>query len=327
MTAARGGPVGKMRARLAMSAAAVVVLAMAVAGCGGGGGEGGGSGELSDAEFIVGSKEFTEQLVLGEMTKLVLEDAGASVEDQVGMAGTDATRQALVSGEMDLYWEYTGTGWINYLGNTDPIPGREEQFEAVAEQDLEENDVHWLAPPAPANNTFAVVVRSEAQEDLGVETLSDVGDLINEQPEATTFCTDSEFASRDDALPGLEETYGYEFPDANIQTVAIGVIPSAVDEGDLCNFGVMQSTDGRIAALDLAVLEDDENFFPLYNPALTMRQETFEEHGEQLEDLFVPVSEALTTETLQTLNAAVDVDGEDPASVAEDWLGEEGFIE
>jgi osmoprotectant transport system substrate-binding protein len=313
-----------MRTRVSVSVAAVLVSALVVAGCGGGGGEG--SGELSGTEFIVGSKEFTEQLILGEMTRVILEDAGASVEDQIGMAGTDATRQALVSGEMDMYWEYTGTGWINYLGNTDPIPDRQEQFEAVAEADLEENSIKWLAPPAPANNTFAIVVRSEAQEDLGVENLSDMGDLISERPEAATFCTDSEFASRDDALPGLEETYGYEFPDENIQTVAIGVIPSAVDEGDLCNFGVMQSTDGRIAALDLAVLEDDEGFFPLYNPALTMRQETFEEN-EQLEDLFVPLSEKLTTETLQTLNAAVDVDGEDPADVAEEWLREEGFIE
>jgi osmoprotectant transport system substrate-binding protein len=316
--------VRSMRTRVSVSVAAVLVSALVVAGCGGGGGEG--SGELSGTEFIVGSKEFTEQLILGEMTRVILEDAGASVEDQIGMAGTDATRQALVSGEMDMYWEYTGTGWINYLGNTDPIPDRQEQFEAVAEADLEENSIKWLAPPAPANNTFAIVVRSEAQEDLGVENLSDMGDLISERPEAATFCTDSEFASRDDALPGLEETYGYEFPDENIQTVAIGVIPSAVDEGDLCNFGVMQSTDGRIAALDLAVLEDDEGFFPLYNPALTMRQETFEEN-EQLEDLFVPLSEKLTTETLQTLNAAVDVDGEDPADVAEEWLREEGFIE
>lgn len=324
MKAAEGGRVRAMRMGIS-GLAAVFVSVLVVAGCGGGGG-GEGSGELSGAEFIVGSKEFTEQLILGEMTRVVLEDAGASVEDQIGMAGTDATRQALLSGEMDMYWEYTGTGWINYLGNTDPIPDRQEQFEAVAEADLEENGVKWLAPPAPANNTFAIVVSSEARDDLGVESLSDMGGLISERPEAATFCTDAEFASRDDALPGLEETYGYEFPDEAIQTVAIGVIPGAVAEGNPCNFGVMQSTDGRIEALDLTVIEDDENFFPLYNPALTMRQETFEEY-EQLEDLFVPVSEALTTETLQTLNAAVDVNGEDPADVAEEWLTEEGFVE
>lgn len=84
-----------------------MALALVAAGCGGGGSEGSGLGELSGEELIVGSKDFTEQLILGEMTRLLLEDAGASVQDQIGMAGTDATRQALLSGEIDMYWEYT----------------------------------------------------------------------------------------------------------------------------------------------------------------------------------------------------------------------------
>lgn len=314
------------RTRFAGLMTTVLALAVIVGGCGGGGGESGsGSEGLSGAEFIVGSKDFTEQLVLGNMTKLLLEDAGASVEDQIGMAGTNATRQALVNGDIDMYWEYTGTGWINHLGNTEPIEGRQKQFEEVAETDLEENNVKWLSPPAPANNTFAIVASSETYEELGVENLSDMGQLIEERPEEATFCTDSEFASRDDALPGLEETYGYQFPDENVKTLAIGVIPDAVDKGDLCNFGVMQATDGRIPALDLETLDDDENFFPLYNPALTVRQDKFQEN-QQLTELFAPITEQLTTETLQNLNSAVDVEGEDPADVAEEWLQEEGFV-
>jgi osmoprotectant transport system substrate-binding protein len=305
---------------------AFLALAVVVAGCGGGGSGGSGSEELSGAEFIVGSKDFTEQLVLGNITKLLLEDAGASVEDQIGTAGTNATRQALLNGDIDMYWEYTGTGWINLLGHTDPITGRQKQFEAVAKEDLEKNDVEWLSPPAPANNTFTIVASSETYEDLGVKKLSDMGQLINEQPGEATLCTDSEFASRDDALPGLEESYGYQFPGDSIKTVAIGVIPSAVDKSEPCNFGVMQATDGRIQALDLKVIEDDENFFPLYNPALTMRQETLEDN-QKLSDLFDPVTKKLTTETLQKLNASVDLDGEDPEDVAEDWLKEEGFFE
>ncbi len=313
----------KTRTKLAGLMVAFTALAVIVVGCGGGGS---GSGELSDTEFIVGSKDFTEQLVLGNITKTLLEDAGASVEDQIGMAGTDATRQALVRSDVDMYWEYTGTGWINILGHTDPIDGRKEQLRAVAQEDLEKNDVKWLSPPAPANNTFAIVTSSENYEELGVKELSDMERLINEQPEEATFCTDSEFASRDDALPGLEKAYGYQFSDKNIKTVAIGVIPNAVDKGEPCNFGVMQATDGRIPALDLKIIEDNENFFPLYNPALTMRQEVFQEN-EQLTDLFAPVTKKLTTETLQKLNASIDVDGEDPADVAEEWLQKEGFIE
>ena len=316
----------KSRTRLVGLTVAFMTLAVIVAGCGSGGESGPGSEGLSGVEFVIGSKDFTEQLVLGNITKTLLEDAGASVEDQIGMAGTNATRQALTSGDIDMYWEYTGTGWINHLGNTEPIEGRQEQFEAVAEADLEENNVKWLSPPAPANNTFAIVTSSKNYEALGVEKLSDMGQLIQEQPNKATLCTDSEFASRDDALPGLEEEYGYQFPDSSIKTVAIGVIPNAVDKGNPCNFGVMQATDGRIQALDLKIVEDDENFFPLYNPALTMRQDKFEEN-QQVSELFEPVTKKLTTETLQTLNASVDVEGEDPADVAEDWLEEEGFIE
>lgn len=315
-----------IRTRLVGLMIAFLALAVVVVGCGGGGSGGSGSEELSGAEFIVGSKDFTEQLVLGNITKLLLEDAGASVEDQIGIAGTNATRQALLNGDIDMYWEYTGTGWINFLGHTDPINGRQKQFEAVAKEDLEKNDVEWLSPPAPANNTFAIVASSETYEDLGVKKLSDMGQLIEEQPDKATLCTDSEFASRDDALPGLEEAYGYQFPDDSIKRIALGAIPSAVDKGEPCNFGVMQATDGRIQALDLKVIEDDEDFFPLYNPALTMRQETLEDN-QKLSDLFDPVTKKVTTETLQELNASVDLDGEDPADVAEDWLKEEGFIE
>lgn len=316
----------RTRTKLAGLMVAFGVLAVVVVGCGGGEGGGSESGDLAGSEFIVGSKEFTEQLVLGNITKVLLEDAGASVEDQIGVAGTDATRQALVRGDVDIYWEYTGTGWINILGHTDPIEGRKKQLDAVAEEDLEKNDIKWISPPAPANNTFAIVANSENYENLGVEKLSDMGQLIEEQPDKATFCTDSEFASRDDALPGLEEKYGYKFPGDNIRTVAIGVIPNSVDKGEPCNFGVMQATDGRIQALDLKIVEDDENFFPLYNPALTMRQDQFKEN-QQVADMFAPVTEKLTTETLQSLNAAVDVDGEDPEDVAEDWLKEQGVIE
>ena len=320
-----------MRARIYLLLT-TFVLAFAVAGCGVGGASSSSAAgpiadvDLSDAEFTVGSKDFTEQLMLGQITFQALEAAGADVTDQIGLAGTDATREALKSGDIDMYWEYTGTGWINHLGNTDPIPGREAQFEAVAEADLEQNDIKWLSPPAPANNTFAITVSNENAEDLGVQTISDLGRLIEERPEEATFCTDSEFATRDDALPGLEETYGFEFPDQNIKTVAIGVIPSSVDEGEPCNFGVMQATDGRIPALDLTVLEDNEDFFPLYNPALVMREETFEEYP-QMQDLISPIAEELDTETLQNLNAAVDSEGREPEDVAEEWLSEQGFIE
>ncbi|MGI8648994.1 MAG: glycine betaine ABC transporter substrate-binding protein, partial [Rubrobacter sp.] len=289
-----------------------LIAAMLAAGCGGGG-ESASGADLSDADFTVGSKDFTEQLVLGYITAGALEAAGASVEDQIGLSGTDATRQALIGGDIDMYWEYTGTVWINHLGNTDPIADPEEQYIAARDADLEENQLQLLQP-APLNNTYALAVRSEALEEVpaleGVQTLSDVGDVIENNPDEATICVESEFNIRDDGLPGMEEAYGYEFPNDNVQLFDTGVVYTQTDSGENCNFGSVFTTDGRIPALDLTVLEDDENFFPNYNPVLEVREETYGQHGEQLNTRFTPIAEALTNEEMSAMNASVDVDGE-----------------
>lgn len=302
------------------------VLTLIVAGCGGGGG-GGASGDvdLSGAEFTVGSKEFTEQLILGQITLQVLENAGATVNDQIGLAGSVAARKALESGEIDMYWEYTGTGWITHLGHTDPIPDRQKQFEAVAKEDLKKNDIEWLSPPSPANNTYTMAVRSEAYDKLGVKKLSDFKQLVEENPEEATVCVGTEFSTRDDGLPGMEKAYDFEFPKENIVKIDEGLIYQQTDKGEQCNFGEVFQTDGRIAALDLELIEDDKSFFPIYNPALNVRKDVIEEYP-QIAELFAPISEKLTTQELQALNAKVDVDGQLEDQVAEEWLSENGFI-
>jgi osmoprotectant transport system substrate-binding protein len=311
-----------INATLARLLGLAVVLFVVGAGCGGGGG--GGQGELSGLDIAVGSKAFTEQEILGQIAILTLENAGANVTDETGLAGTEVARQALEAGEIGAYWEYTGTGWINFLGETEPIPDPQEQYRAVAERDLEENNIRWLEPGS-ANNVYGIAVRSEAQEELGVEKISDFRTLIAERPEDATLCIASEFATRNDGLPGMEEAYGFEFPEENISQLDEGVIYNATDTGDPCNFGEVFRTDGRITGLDLALLEDDEEFFPIYNPSFTVREEVFDQYP-QLEDIFGPISAALTNETLQEMNAAVDVDGELEEDVAEQFLRDNGFI-
>jgi osmoprotectant transport system substrate-binding protein len=314
------------RAKLTQLLGLFAVLTLIVAGCGGAGG-GGSSGDvdLSGAEFTVGSKEFTEQLILGQITLQVLENAGATVNDQIGLAGTVAARKALESGEIDMYWEYTGTGWITHLGHTKPIPDRQKQFEAVAKEDIKENDIKWLSPPSPANNTYTMAVRSEAYDKLGVKKLSDFKQLVEENPEDATVCVGTEFSTRDDGLPGMEKAYDFEFPKENIVKIDEGLIYQQVDKGEQCNFGEVFQTDGRIAGLDLELVEDDESFFPIYNPALNVSKEVIEKNP-QITKLFAPISEKLTTDELQKLNAKVDVDGQLEDQVAEEWLSENGFI-
>jgi osmoprotectant transport system substrate-binding protein len=314
------------RAKLTQLLGLFAVLSLIVAGCGGAGG-GGSSGDvdLSGAEFTVGSKEFTEQLILGQITLQVLENAGATVNDQIGLAGTVAARKALESGEIDMYWEYTGTGWITHLGHTKPIPDSQKQFEAVAKEDLKENDIKWLSPPSPANNTYAMAVRSEAYDKLGVKKLSDFKQLVEENPEEATVCVGTEFSTRDDGLPGMEEAYDFEFPKENIVKIDEGLIYQQVDKGEQCNFGEVFQTDGRIAGLDLKLVQDDKSFFPIYNPALTVSKEVIEKNP-QIAKLFAPISEKLTTDELQKLNAKVDVEGQLEDQVAEEWLSQNGFI-
>jgi osmoprotectant transport system substrate-binding protein len=319
-------------------AAAIVPLA---AGCGAGaGGSSAGedeakiagdqfrlSGTQRDAQFSVGSESFTEQEILGNITIEVLEAADATVIDRTGLGGNEAVRKVLENDEIDMYWEYTATGWLVHLSQTDTIPDPQEQYEAVARQDFEENGIKWLRP-APGNDTYAIAASEKTRQDLGVETISDLGRLIEERPEEATLClnNDDDFRTRFDGLPGLQRAYGFQFPDENLVEMSLEAVYGAVQDGEICNFGVVFTTSGFIREMDLKLLKDNEDFFAVYNPALTMRQEIFKNYP-QLRQIFAPISEKLDTETLRRLNYAVEVEGEAPEAVAARWLRENGFVE
>lgn len=274
--------------------------------------------------LTVGSKNFTEQEILGEITTQALEAAGAEVVDQTGLGDTEDLRRALISQRIDMYWEYTGTGWLVHLAEPDAIADPAELTKAVSEEDLQQNGIAWLTP-APANNTYAIAVRQGAEKELGVRTIADLKGLIEDRPEEATLCVGAEFASRADGLPGLEKHYGFEFPASNVSEVSPSTVYGAVDKAETCNFGSVFRTNGRIPELGLELLDDDKDFFAAYNPALTMRQGTLDTYPE-MTDLFAPISEELDTATLRQLSAAVEVEGNDPATVAERWLSKKGFI-
>jgi len=276
--------------------------------------------DLTGKSFTVGSKEFTEQLILGQITKLMLEDAGATVE-YTGLGGSSVVRTALTSGDIDMYWEYTGTGWINHLGNTTPVVGTKAQFDAVKEADAA-NNIVWL-DPAPLNNTYAIALATEKATELSLASLSDVATYAGANPDKATLCAASEFLARNDGLPGLEAAYGTKF--SNVATLELGLIPPAIDTGTDCLFGEVFATDSRIVELGLTVLEDDKSFFPAYEPSLNVRQEVFDANP-GLAELFAPVSAVLDTATMTALNAKVDVDGEEAEDVARTFLTEKGLL-
>jgi osmoprotectant transport system substrate-binding protein len=277
--------------------------------------------ELEGVEVVVGSKDFTEQILVGYMSELALSAAGATPIDLTNIQGSSNARLALRTGDIDLTWEYSGTGWINYLGHTDPIPDEQGQYEAVRDEDAQQNGITWL-PYSELNNTYAFGTTQAYAQEHNLKTVSDMTTFLAQNPSEGVFCVETEFASRQDGLPGAQAAYGFQ--PGEVKTFGTGAIYAGIANGT-CNFGEIFTTDGRIAGLNLAVLEDDKKFFPQYNISPVMRTDFYQAHP-QIAEVMAPIAQALTNEEMIELGKKVDVDGEDTAIVARDWMIEKGFI-
>ncbi len=322
-------------------AAILAVLALGLSACGGdddtgttggGGGGGGGGGDsigdqfdLSGVEIRIGAKDFTEQLLLGQLAKQALEAAGATVDLTENLPSPAGAREALLAGEVDAAWEYTGTAYINYLQHDTPIDDPTAQYEAVAEEDLAQNNIFWTQP-APFDDTYGLATRRDFAEDNGLATLEDVAAFVEDNPDEATLCLDSTFGSRDDGIIRFEDAYGVTWPDDQQIVQEFAIIYQATADGDPCNFGEVFTTDGRIQSLDLALMEDTESAFISYLSAVQIDNDFNEANPDVapvLELVSAPLDEALMT----SLNAQVDVDGEFPEDVARAWLQEQGFLD
>lgn len=286
-----------------------------------------GSEPLAGASLVVSSKSFTEGVILGKITATYLAAAGADVSDLTGAPGSASSRQALLNGDVDIVWEYTGTGWVTYHGQTETIVDPNELWERVREIEKQEYDLEWL-PPADFNNTYAFAASSSTAERLGVQRLEDIASLPIEE---RTFCVDDEFFSRPDGFVPMLEAYGIPFndpngvPAANVTRMDTGVIYTSTASGEPCNFGMVYTTDGRVRNLDLVVLEDNRSFFLPYSGTAVVRGEVLAAHPE-IADLMGTLSERLTEDVLQDLNGKVDIEGEEPSEVAYEWLIREGLV-
>ncbi len=317
----------------ASATAVVTAAALVLAGCAGGGlqqssgaAAGGGSlaqkVDLTGQSYTVGSKDFDEQLVLCEMTVAVLESVKATVTPKCNIGGTEATRNALLGGQIDMYWDYTGTAQVTFLGGK-PIQDARQQYDTVKSADLAKNQIEWLAPSA-FNNTYAFAVSEAKAQELNLNSDSDMAAYYAKGGTGTT-CVESEYLVRDDGLPGFQKTYGFQLPGGQPTVLETGAVYQATADPTKCLFGEVFTTDGRIPALKLRVLKDDKTYHPLYNAALTVRKPVFDKNP-AIADAFAPVAAALTDEEMLKLNGQKSSDNVPQRKVARDWLIAKGFI-
>lgn len=272
---------------------------------------------LAGLTGTIGAKDFSEQYILGNMVSILLNANGADT-DYSTIVGSANVRTALEADEFLGYWEYTGTSWLAYNEQSAPVAGVQAQYDAVKELDAAKG-IAWLNG-ANVNNTYAFAIRSEKAAELGVDSLSDLAALPAEE---LTFCIESEFASRPDGWEGVKAAYGLD--KATTVTLETGAIYQVTDEGKECNFGEVFATDGRIAGFDLLVLADDKEFFPVYQVGFTLKQSTLDAYP-AIADIINELTALLTDQVMQGLNAKADIEGIDPAKIAEDFLRENGLI-
>lgn len=277
------------------------------------------AGAASAQDVVVGGKNFTEQQLLAAITAQYLEAKGVSVDLRAGM-GSAALRQAMESGQVDIYWEYTGTSLITYNKVTDKLDA-DATYAKIKELDAEVG-IEWLNPSA-ANNTYAFAMQRAEAEEKGIATLSDLAAKVS-GGEALTFASNAEFYARPDGLKPLEEAYGFEFGRSNIKRMDTGLVYEALKNGDV-DVGLVFATDGRIPAFDFVVLADDKGYFPSYAIAPVIRTEVLEANPE-LGDHLNAISAKLDDATMAKLNASVDVDKVTIEDAAAAFLTSSGLL-
>ncbi|OAZ97161.1 glycine betaine ABC transporter substrate-binding protein [Halomonas sp. G11] len=264
-------------------------------------------------EISVGGKNFTEQQILANMTTQYLDSLGYDVDSRSGM-GSAILRQAQENGQIDLYWEYTGTSLINYNEISESL-SPDETYQRVKELDAEKG-LTWLEP-SDANNTYALAMREAAAEERGIETLSDLAEAVNND-EVLTFALNAEFYAREDGWRPLMEAYDFRVGRSDVSRMDTGLVYQALRDEEV-DVGLVFATDGRIPAFNFHVLEDDQGFFPAYALAPVVRTETLEANPD-LADQMNKLSALLDDATMADLNAQVDVERESIEDVAESFL-------
>ncbi len=317
-----------MRKLFAISLAVVLLLSMMAVG-------GGCTDKVK--EVTVGNKNFTEQYIVGEMIKQLLEDRGFTV-DLVGDIATDILRGGMEAGDIDICAEYTGTAWMVHLGHVyEPGVDNNALYDLVKTEDAE-NGFVWL-DPIWNNNTYALASWADYAETNNLNTMSDLAAWYNtNNGEIDTFI-DFEYSTRPDGLPALEEFYSFEIAESALLTGSAGASLLGLESHD-CEIAMVFGTDPTIAKHGWHVYGDDLSFYPPYDLVPYVSQAILDEYPE-IEDILNELTAtfpgggmAATTALVaqgqtiwQALNAKVDIDKMEPEEVAYEYLVDNGLIE
>jgi len=276
----------------------------------------------AEKKLVIGSKNFTEQQLLGEIMIQLLDSHGFKCEDKTGLGGTLVARKALENGQIDMYMEYTGTGLVTILKEnviTDP----KACYDAVKKTDIERNGLVWL-PYMAFNNTYCLLMRRDDAAQKKIKTLSDLSAYVKANPGKVRFGTNDEFYARPDGYKPLQIKYDFQFPEDKIIKMAPGLLYKALQDGEL-EIAMGFATDGRIKGMNLVILEDDLNYFPVYNPAPVVKKEIAAKYPE-LEKIFSELSAKLDTQSMTDLNYAVDGEHKPVKEVVTGFLKGAGLV-
>ena len=301
-----------MKTRLILIVTVLIfTLVLAMAGCSG--------NDAEEKKVVVASKPFTESYILAEIIAGLIENnTDITVDRKMGIGGgTSNIQPAMESGEIDIYPEYSGTGWLFVL-KRESITDNAAMMENLKKEYSELYGIKWFDVYG-FNDTFALAVKRSFAEEKGLKTYSDLAAVSGE----LRFASEYDFYEREDGYPGLVETYGFAFKETKDVDIGLKYQAIASDEVDVIN---VFSTDALLLTHDLSVLEDDKNFFPPYYAATLIREDTLEKYPE-LGEVLDSLTGMISNDEMIAMNSAVDNDKKDPKAVAEEFLRSKGLIE
>lgn len=267
--------------------------------------------------IVIGSKNFTEQVILGELLAQQIESkTKLNVDRRLNLGGTFICHQAIAAGQIDAYVEYTGTAFTAIL-KREPITNPQEVYRQAKEAYFRQFNVEWLRPLG-FNNTFAIIVRGDDARRLSLQKISDAAPHTSKWRAGFGY----EFMERADGFPGLARTYNLQFGQPP-RVMDLGLIYRAIADRQV-DLVAGNSTDGLISALDLVVLEDDRHYFPPYEAVPIVRAETLKRHPE-LRAVVEQLGGMISEEEMRRLNQAIDGEHRDVKQVVSEFLRAKGL--